>query len=60
MDRTRIKALLATWVHEYRMSRYDAEMIFSLSLHVTDTDTFADIVDGQGYPNLAEELYALS
>lgn len=61
MTRNEVLAQLKTWVNDFAMDSYDAQFIMSeIDADGMDIDTFADTVDGLGYPELAEKLYALA
>jgi len=61
MTRTAIIKRLKGWVQDFAIDPYDASAITSgIESYGMDKDTFADTLDGYGYPELAEKIYALS
>lgn len=61
MTRSEILSTLKGWVRDFAIDPYDAEFIMSeIDPSGMDGDTFADALDGQGYPELAEKIYSLT
>lgn len=61
MTKTQILARLKKWVKIFAIDPYDAEALSStVETYGMDRDTFADTLDGYGYPELAEEIYQLT
>lgn len=57
MTRAEIVTTLQAWIYAYAIDPYDAWSILSeIDHHGTDRETFADYLDGAGYPNLAKEV----
>lgn len=59
MTREEIVTTLQGFIRTYAIDPYDARAILSeIDHHGIDRETFADYLDGAGYPNLAKEVNA--
>jgi hypothetical protein len=60
MTRSAVLALLRGYIRGWRIDPYDAGLVLErVPKEGVDKETLGDFLDGQGYPELAAEVYEL-